>query len=196
MSSKRTLLYIPLVIASVIVGLAYFHGTSSKYYNSKIQPYTETVMRPGMAVSVTNRHGSMQIEAVTETIRRMTWEGGTREVQLMVRYERWYGSLGLYSPGDRSFPDHSGIRRAVVEEGQMHFVNEMDFHEWIDTPYRQQVIDLKYRNDGLVVGWMKVPQRKQITVEVWQVLINGNKPTRLEGATDELISLRLRSTER
>jgi len=189
MSGKALVLYIALMVVAVVLVLAKWDRGSSKYYNSKVQPYTESVMRPGMIISVTNKHGSMRIEAVTETLRRLTWEGATRQVQLMVRYARWYGSLGLYSPGDRSFPIHNGIKRAVFEEGQMHFTNKTEFYAWISTPYRRQVIDLKYRNDGLVVGWMKVPQRQQLSVEIWQVLINDDKPADLEGATDECISV-------
>ncbi|MBE7501707.1 MAG: hypothetical protein HS113_15670 [Verrucomicrobiales bacterium] len=35
---------------------------------------------------------------------------------------------------------------------------------------------------------MKVPARRQLSVEVWQIYIGGKKPERLPGARDDLIS--------
>ena len=34
---------------------------------------------------------------------------------------------------------------------------------------------LVYRNDGLAVGWRKVPARLQLNVDVWQLYVNGKK---------------------
>jgi hypothetical protein len=44
-----------------------------------------------------------------------------------------------------------------------------------------------YRDDGLVVGYGKSPQRYQLNVEVWQILIGGKKPTALPGSNNESI---------
>ena len=44
-----------------------------------------------------------------------------------------------------------------------------------------------YRDDGLMVGWYKDLPRKMLRVHVWQILINGKKPTRLPGSQDDKI---------
>ena len=44
-----------------------------------------------------------------------------------------------------------------------------------------------YRSDGLMVGWGKNLARKQLSVEVWQILIDGKKPKSLPGSEDEKI---------
>jgi hypothetical protein len=51
----------------------------------------------------------------------------------------------------------------------------------------QQWMPFVYRNDGLMVGWSKTPLRRQLNVDVWQILIHGQKPTSLPGATDGAI---------
>ena len=44
-----------------------------------------------------------------------------------------------------------------------------------------------YRDDGLMVGWYKDLPRKKLDVHVWQILIDGKKPTRLPGSQDDKI---------
>ena len=47
-----------------------------------------------------------------------------------------------------------------------------------------------YRNDGLLVSCGKSPLPPHLTVEVWQILINGNKPAALPGSEDSKITLK------
>ena len=56
--------------------------------------------------------------------------------------------------------------------------------KWIKEPERLYPV---YRNDGLMVGWYKDLPRKMLDVHVWQILINGKKPTRLPGSQDDKI---------
>jgi hypothetical protein len=103
------------------------------------------------------------------------------------REERWYGSLGLCYPGPgHHWKEHNGITRGVVEEGQQHFDSVEAAMEWIA---QRTWMPFVYRNDGLMVGWGKVPGRYQLDVEVWQLMINGEKPASLPGATDEAIKV-------
>ena len=44
-----------------------------------------------------------------------------------------------------------------------------------------------WTDDGLVVGWMIVPLRKQLNVDVWQVYVNGKKPERMPGSQNDKI---------
>ena len=110
------------------------------------------------------------------------------------REKRWYGSLGIYFPGPGDhWNEHNGITRGVVEEGQQHFETPEQALKWIDehksTKYvgGRPFMHYAYRNDGLMVGWSKTPERKQLNVEVWQIYIDGKKPTKLAGSDDEKI---------
>lgn len=157
-----------------------------------IDPETELVMTQGMKIVATNKSGTIEVEAGRDSRRKYTWEGATREVLLVVRKARWYGSLGLYSPGSGisgTFPPHNGISRAVVEEGQQHFNSMEEALKWLNRPWYKDVLNWVYNNRGLVVGWSKAPSRNQLNVEVWQIYINGKRPTRLPGANDAAIQV-------
>lgn len=69
-------------------------------------------------------------------------------------------------------------------EGQQHFDTVAEAMSWIE---EQQWQPLVWTNSGLVVGWGKTPARKQLNVDVWQVYVDGKKPTTLPGADDTAI---------
>ena len=46
-----------------------------------------------------------------------------------------------------------------------------------------------YRDDGLVVSFGKVLARRQLNVEVWQLLIHGAKPQKLSGSDNSRITI-------
>lgn len=142
----------------------------------------EIVMSPGMRITATTPEGTISITAGKGLKRSYTWEGATRSVEMVPRRERWYGSLGLYYPGPGfHWKEHNGIARAVTEEGQQHFKSSQEALDWIR---QRDWMKYAYRNDGLVVGWLKVPARKQLDVEVWQIYIEGRKPVGLAGNAD------------
>ena len=158
----------------------------------------EMVMTPGMEIAAHTSLGLVNVLSQGDFKRVYTWDGNcTREVTLYPRQERWHGSYGAYHAGGSyeylwglisswTWKDCNGIARPVVEEAQMHFRSEEDALRWIKG---QNWIDPVYTSDGLVIGWRKVPQRKQLNVDVWQVLINGKKPTNLPDADDSKISV-------
>jgi hypothetical protein len=149
----------------------------------------EVVMTPGMRIQITNKTGLITIEYAGRTKRRYGWDGAVRLVELETRRERWYGSMGIYSPGDSTFRDVGGIRRAVLEEGQMHFSSESEAVAWLSQPYNRDILDIVYDDRGLAVGWAKNLARKQINVDVWQILINGKKPTALRGSRTQQLEV-------
>lgn len=121
--------------------------------------------------------------------RTYRWAGCQGTVGLTPRTERWHGSLGISFPGTGfHWRECGGVARAVVEEGQQHFDTIDQAMEWIEK--QRSAMPHVYRNDGLVVGWGTViPDRKELNVEVWQLLIGGSKPTTLPGATDAAITM-------
>ncbi|MGI8924157.1 MAG: ankyrin repeat domain-containing protein [Fimbriimonadales bacterium] len=156
----------------------------------------ELVMSPGMTITATTSGGKMVITAIDEFTRTYTWEGATRSAELQPRTERWYGSLGAYFPGPGDhWKNHNGITRGVLEEGQRHVKTVAEALKWIREQSWQRHV---HRDDGLFVGWGKVPERNQLNVEVWQIYVKGKKPTRLPGSNNKAIvvrSVKLRATK-
>jgi hypothetical protein len=130
--------------------------------------------------------GSLQIRAGAGFRRDYTWDGETRSVDLWPRETRWLGSFGAYYPGPGShWRSNHGITRGVLEEGQKHFDRVGDAQAWLDSkPYAV------YSNDGLVVDFSKNSGADgTLSVDVWQILVNGQRPSMLKGSHDSLISI-------
>ena len=166
----------------VLPALGVVAGLSSPVYadevgDGPVPAKNEIVMSPGMTITAETPVGKITITAGKGLKRSYTWEGATRSVEMSPRDERWYGSLGLYFPGPgEHWQEHKGITRGVVEEGQQHFKSEAEAIKWIKG---RSWMPYVYRDDGLVVGWSKTLPRRQLKVEVWQILISGKKPQRL-----------------
>src|ERR1041384_5238981 len=110
------------------------------------------------------------------------------DAQLWPRWERWNGSLGAYYPGvGEHWRGNHGITRGVLEEGQQHFHSIEDVLKWLHLQ-QMQYANCVYSDDGLVVCWERVLVRKQLNVNVWQIYIEGNKPTKLEGSNNKMLT--------
>ncbi|MDI1311301.1 hypothetical protein [Prosthecobacter sp.] len=146
----------------------------------------EAVMSPGMTIAATRAGQTMHIKALDAFRREYSWASMTKVFKLQGRQRRWYGSQGIYRPnGD-------GDVHAVLEEGQQHFDNIEDAMAWLRRQSRW--LDLQWSANGLVVGWKE--QRRQedgfpaLSVEVWQICIQGRKPRHLPGASEASLVVR------
>ncbi len=147
----------------------------------------ELVMSVGMRITAVTPSGRIAITALDRLTRSYTWAGATRTVEMGPRSERWYGSLGAYYPGPGDhWDEHNGITRGVVEEGQQHFKSSAEALKWIRSRTWMPYV---YRDNGLVVGWDKTLPRRQLNVEVWQILIGGKKPRKLPGSQNDKITV-------
>jgi ankyrin repeat protein len=145
----------------------------------------EVVMSPGMKITATTSVGTIAVTAADELTRAYTWDGGTRAVEMQPQKSRYFGSLGLFFTGaDVHWREHHGIARCSTEEGHQDFKTVEEVMKWIKEPERMSPV---YRDDGLMVGWYKDLPRKMLRVHVWQILINGKKPTRLPGSQNDKI---------
>ena len=145
-------------------------------------------MQPGMTIIGKTKTGTIGITAGPDLKRTYAWEGASRSATLYPRTERSYGSLGAYYPGPgEHWAEHNGITRGVLEEGQQHFGSEQQATDWLrkQSDYYPTV----YRDDGLVVSFGKALPRRQLNVEVWQILIQGAKPHKLPGSDNSKISV-------
>ncbi len=148
-------------------------------------------MSPGMRITATTSVGTIAITAVDELTRSYTWDGASRAVLMCPRTSRWYGSLGLYNPGAGDhWRDHNGIRRCCTDEGQQHFKTVEEAKKWI-----KECGPFVYRDDGLLVRWEKTLDREQLSVYVWQILIDGKKPKQLPGSRNDQIVVETVETE-
>lgn len=148
----------------------------------------EIVMREGTLIDAEIPSGKISIRAGQGFIRSYTWDGSTRSVSLWPRPQRWYGSFGIYFPGPgEHWKSNRGITRGVLDEGLLWFKTNKDAVDWLMNV--QPLKNCVYSSTGLVVAWEKVPARKQINVDVWQLMIDGSKPTQLPGSHDDQVSL-------
>lgn len=82
-----------------------------------------------------------------------------------------------------------GISRTVVEEGQIHFADELSAVEWLSRYKTIGGFNTVWSKDGLLVQWGVSPQRNQINVDLWQICIKGKRPVNLAGALDQSIKV-------
>jgi hypothetical protein len=152
---------------------------------------TESAMLEGMTIEATNAGGTIKITAGKGTWRTYCWSRGEERVELWRRWQRWFGSKGLYHPSGAKLRLH-----LVIEEGQQHFCSEQEALEWLIYYYFDPTKQLSwaYSSDGLVVGWRETGGRLTgasdfyaVSVDVWQIYINGQKPTNLLGAVNDRI---------
>jgi len=174
------------IILSILILL-----TSCEFQDKKLQKI-ETVLNPGDVITIENEFGKLEIKAGSGLVRQYTWDGATRNIEMWPRKERWFGSLGLYYPGPSNhWESHNGITRAVVEEGLQHFKTIDEALIWIRNSNH---IPYFYTSNGLVGGWRKSvnPNNQNegvLHADVWQILINGEKPNNLPGGDNRQIQL-------
>ena len=80
----------------------------------------ELVMTEGMTIRFRNAHGEMTVTALPGYERAYTWAGATRNVTMLPRSKRWYGSLGIYNGGGfipgrhEPWEPHDGVARFLT----------------------------------------------------------------------------------
>jgi len=170
-------------------GVPFCRGTNDAARPVSLPHEPEIVMTEGMEITATTETGTIVILAGKGFKRTYTWEGCTRSETLEPRCQRWNGSLGIHSGGlGDHWPKCRGISRGVLNEGQQHFDTIEEALTWLRSR-RRPGYDWVCRDDGLVVGWGKVLDRNQLNVDVWQIYINGQKPTQLPGSDISRISV-------
>lgn len=154
----------------------------------------EIVMVPGMSIDAIRGTEKIRITATGERTRIYAWSGCEKEVRLYARRERWYGSKGLYNPGAGLtwWPPCEGVSRTVLSEGQQHFDSIRGAIAWLES--KKKSGNYIYRNDGIGVDWEINLERGQLYVDLWQILVNNEKPESLPGADDSRITMSLPKT--
>lgn len=182
MKKKRSTAIRKFLITTIALFLvAILTGCSTK---NELLPYTEVVLKPGMTVTATNPNGTVTIKAEEGTTRIYSIKNWKKKINLIPRKKRWYGSLGLYDPAS-SYSQHN---RLVVDEGRLHFANISEALKYLYVG--SLLYKPVYTNNGLVFGYMvDTGAHNSGGIYIWQIYINGKKPTSIEGADDSAITV-------
>jgi hypothetical protein len=152
----------------------------------KLLPYTEVVLTPGMKISATHPHGSIEIHADDDASRIFSGRNWMIQTRLIPRRTRWYGSLGLYDPA----PSWKPGGRLLVDEGRQFFESEDQALRFLNVG--SQMRKPIFTNQGLVIGYHEEPtpgDRPVRSITIWQIYINGKRPTSMTGADDSAITV-------
>lgn len=156
----------------------------------------EIVLQEDVKLTATTASGTVTVTTGKGLERTYGWNGCSFLSPVWARGSRWYGSLGVHggSPGTGflgsllpGLVTCKGLDRTVVEEAQLHFTDRAHAERWV-ARYSKS-FDTVWSNDGLVVQWIVSPERRQLSVDVWQLCIAGRKPESLSGAQDEAIQV-------
>ena len=144
------------------------------------------VLSRGQSVEAHNRNGTIRISYITPVKRKFDWDGKSKVIKMIPREEAFDRKLGLYEPAE-AWGLNLFETRLVVQESTIDFDN---YHQiYASLKQSSAVLDWVYTSDGLVVGFGRTPSRKQINIDLWQLLIGGQKPKRLAGARPSDIRL-------
>ena len=161
-------------------------GIASCKPNSDEIPVRNAILKPGETVEANNSNGKVRIAYVAATKRRYEWNEKSRVVTLIPREEIFDGKLGLYEPANAWALPFSKDR-LVVQESIINFENLSEIEAFL--VQSKDYMDWVYNDDGLVVGFGRTPARRQIDIDLWQLLLHGKKPTGLSGARPDRIQL-------
>jgi hypothetical protein len=150
----------------------------------------EIVLCPGSSVTVMGQASSLTVRATSLTTRVYQVEDFDFATELIPRWRRWNGNLGIYRPSG------NGDTHTVLEEGQQFFANEDELYEWLEWAKRWGG-ELHYTADGLLLRWAARhhdPEaqgpRRSLSVDVVQLMLDGRKPAGLQGADDAAFTVR------
>lgn len=149
----------------------------------------EIVLCTGSKVAVRGAGSLLTVGATSLTTRSYVVDDFDLVLELIPRFQRWNGNLGLYRPAGK------GDTHAVLEEGQQFFSNEEDLYQWIAWA-RRWGGELHYTSDGLLLRWQvrhrgadEAGPKRALNVDVVQLMLRGRKPRGLRGADDAAFAI-------
>jgi hypothetical protein len=182
----------------VLICLLLLHTQSAMALPPTDVSNVELVLREDTRLEVTAPAGKLVIVAGKGLARQYQWDDCVVDAHMTPRSSRWLGSLGMYDPvggrraEPRLYPSCPEQIHMPVGEGQMHFPNVQSAEEWI------RHFDLKpsttiWTNDGVLVrynasrGNVHGEALRGLGVDLMLICVNGQRPTKLTGATDRAI---------
>ncbi|RYD21468.1 MAG: hypothetical protein EOP88_11260 [Verrucomicrobiaceae bacterium] len=128
-------------------------------------------------------HGELYVTASSDVLRGYQWDDVTRMAALASTTAAVPGDPDVYFQARTRDSGQAGVTRlGEFREGIRRFGTVEEASRWLGQQSAE--IPTIYRNDGLVVSSSKSESPNLLTVEVWQILIGGEKPSSLPGARD------------
>jgi hypothetical protein len=161
-------------------------------HDVEIPPGHSPVIPPLTHVTVETPKGRLGIKSGHGLLRTYEWDGVTRSLELLPPESGRYGDHSFHSrrslnSGERvpsyDWVEHNGITRGEAWESQMNFKSLQQADAWLEGR-RDKTLPCVWTHDGLVIGWSTECDWKSLTIEVYQLLINGQKPSALMGSDD------------
>jgi hypothetical protein len=152
-------------------------------------PGASPAIPPMMHITVQTPKGSLGITSGHGLLRTYDWDGVTRSLELYPPdngdhsfHSRRYSAQRARIPA-YDWVNHKGITRGEAWESRTNFRSMHEANSWLEGQ-RDEALPCVWTHDGLVVGWSTNCDWKSLTILVHQVLINGKKPTSLNGSDD------------
>ncbi|MBH02940.1 MAG: hypothetical protein CMP08_02260 [Xanthomonadales bacterium] len=143
------------------------------------------ILEAGQQVVARTAAGPMKIEAGPGLRRVFSWDGLRRGAIVNARSE---GFANAQTPGltfdgtPKVWEAANGVTKLRYEEGVRNYDNIDDATIWMQI----RRLYFVYNNDGLVLGWRR--DGDALHVELWQFLIDGEKPTRMPDSNSDRIT--------
>ncbi len=185
MNSKKVFFYILLFLFALFLFRQIF---AFEFRSTEPYHFTELAMQPGMIIEAQNKNGEFSIKWLGPLKREYGWNGEKAIRTLIPRKERFTGRLGAYDPASASFITVMFRTRLVADDSILNFstMEEIEARLYEGSA----VLDWVYTDDGLVLGFFESPDRHQVSIDVYQFLLNGKKPNGIKGSRPELIKIR------
>ena len=144
-----------------------------------------SVLDAGQQVVASTAAGKMKIEAGPGLRRVFAWDSLRRGAIVNARSE---GFANAQNPGltfdgtPKVWEAANGVTKLRYEEGVRNYDNIDDATIWMQI----RRLYFVYNDDGLVLGWNR--EGDALHVELWQFLINGEKPTSMPDSQSDRIT--------
>lgn len=179
--------------------------TKIGYGLSRLFPYTPldvplplfppVVLPPNSDVKLLTDLDDLSIRTGTGSLRTFSWNGYSESIQLVAEKveldvygftfppEKWTEQRS----GD-VWKEHGNVARCIYTEGVRNFESAQQALEWLQK-LKQQNCPMVYNDQGLLIIWSKQSGFRTFAAEVWQILIDSQKPNSLPGSSNDAISI-------
>jgi hypothetical protein len=181
-------------VDSAIWRIGYLATRVAPYHPSDapLQSMATPALPPLTRVDAHTPVGDIQITSGRGSLRTFRWDGVTRSLEILSPetssenessfYTRRFGRDGIRHPW-YDWAEHRSIVRGEEWEGVKSFRTQADAEAWL-AKEQNKTMPFVWTHDGLVVGWSTHVDWRALTVECYQVLVDGRKPTQLAGSDD------------
>jgi hypothetical protein len=163
--------------------------------DSPVPSGTSAVLSPMTCLEVETPKGRLSITTGHGLLRRYTWDGVSRSLELIPpnkqdnSFHTRHYSANRERVASYDWQIHNGITRGEAWETRINFKSVRDADVWLEGQ-QDEALPCVWTHDGLVVGWSTEVDSQALTIMVYQVLVNGQKPSSLHNSNDSKFILR------